>query len=193
MLFPFGPEQPCIKQYSAAHRIRKIHRTAITNVMYRRVRILIITTQYREWRPGGSSASIHQSDFPPDNHLVNIVGLATTVAPGVGMVGWPGLERGEKESKPEGQGPPAARGRAAGVALETVRNPISTILSSSLATLGLDLRGRTIGAVDIEPLSTPTTAYSHLELPSALVENVLIPAPICNVAERTPRSAKSHE
>ena len=120
-------------------------------------------------------------------------GWLRTVAPGVGMVGWPGLERGEKESKPEGQGPPAARGRAAGVALETVRNPISTILSSSLATLGLDLRGRTIGAVDIEPLSTPTTAYSHLELPSALVENVLIPAPICNVAERTPRSAKSHE
>jgi hypothetical protein len=81
MLFPFGPEHPCIKQYLAAHRIRKTHRTAITNAMYRRVRILIITTQYRERRPGGSSASIHQSDPPPGNHLVNIVGFGYEVWP----------------------------------------------------------------------------------------------------------------
>ena len=47
MLFPFGPEQPCIKQYSAAQRIKHIHRTAITNAMYLRKRIHIVTTQYR--------------------------------------------------------------------------------------------------------------------------------------------------
>ena len=86
MLFPFGPEQPCIKQYSAAHRIRKIHRTANTNAMYRRVRILIITTQYRERRPGGSSASNHQSDSPPGNDLANIAGLATNRGAGGGQV-----------------------------------------------------------------------------------------------------------
>lgn len=42
MLFPFGPEQPCIEQYSAAERIKNIHRAAITNAMYLRMRMLVI-------------------------------------------------------------------------------------------------------------------------------------------------------
>jgi hypothetical protein len=45
MLFPFGPEQPWVEQYSAADRIKNIHRTAITNAMVLRMRILILTTR----------------------------------------------------------------------------------------------------------------------------------------------------
>jgi hypothetical protein len=41
MLFPFGPEQPCATQYSAAHRIKIIHSAAIANATYLRMRILI--------------------------------------------------------------------------------------------------------------------------------------------------------
>lgn len=39
MLFPFGPEQPCTEQYWTADRTNNIHRTAITNAMYLRMRI----------------------------------------------------------------------------------------------------------------------------------------------------------
>jgi|ERR1700733_4477605 len=133
MLFPFGPEQPCIKQYSAAHRIRKIHRTAITNAMYRRVRILIITTQYRERRTGGSSASNHQSDSPPDNHLVNIVGLATNRGAGGGHGGLAGSRTRGKGIETRGPGPARCEGQGCRCCPRNVRNPISTIPSSSLA------------------------------------------------------------
>lgn len=50
MLFPFAPEQPCIKQYSDAHRTESSHKTAIANAMYLRTRIPIMSLRSRSRR-----------------------------------------------------------------------------------------------------------------------------------------------
>lgn len=64
MLFPFAPEQPWTKQYSAAHRIVSVHRTATPHAMYRTIRILILTTHYE--KPGlGSRSAFLGPRFEP--------------------------------------------------------------------------------------------------------------------------------